>query len=107
MKILYFIIFGCINITVLTLWPTGTVGNKAFERANKIWDPIQNVIVLVMDMAVNVFFVYSVKRKLLSFGLTKYKKLITANILVIVANVTIDVCIMSSPLIYPYICLRD
>jgi hypothetical protein len=79
------------NIAVLGLWYPTIYGNDTAGRILKYFDPTQISVVLVLDVCLNIYFVVSIKRKLLSFGLGKYKMLIKANIVIILANMSTDV----------------
>ena len=78
-------------MAVFTIWLQAVKGIGIYERINTIWDPVQVIIVLLMDAALNIYFVIAVKRVLLSFGLAKYKLLIKANVLIILFNMATDV----------------
>ena len=106
LKIFYFVILLLINISVFGLWYPTIYGNERAGEILKIWDPVEICIVMVMDMCLNLYFIISVKRKLLSFGLGKYKTLIKANVLIILANLTTDVCFIPKSL-PPQLCLID
>lgn len=91
LKIIYLTILLLINAAVFTIWIQAESGSETYLRIDKIWDPVGIAIVLVLDVALNIYFIISVKRKLLSFGLAKYKLLIKANVLTILANLIADV----------------
>jgi hypothetical protein len=91
LKIIYLAILLLINAAVFTIWINAESGSKLFVHIDEIFDPVEIAIVIVLDVALNMYFIISIKQKLLSFGLAKYKLLIKANILIILANLIADV----------------
>ena len=92
LKIIYLTILLLINASVFVIWIKAETGSELFTHIDEIFDPVEIAIVLAMDIALNIYFIISIKRKLLSFGLAKYKLLIKANVLTILANLITDVC---------------
>lgn len=67
---------------------------------NNIWDRIEKVIFLLLDLSLNIYFIVLVKRKLLASGVTKYYPLFRFNIACVVISLSLDVLligIMSLP----------
>jgi hypothetical protein len=59
-----------------------------FTQINASWDPASKVIILFVDAALNIFFIQSVKKRLVKYhGLTKYAALVTFN-----ARLLVSIC---------------
>lgn len=59
------------------------------------WDRCEKVIYLIVDGALNVYFILIVKKNLISNGLGKYKRLTNFNIFIICFSLSMDVLIIS------------
>lgn len=59
------------------------------------WDRCEKVIYLIVDGALNVYFILIVKQNLISNGLAKYKRLTNFNIFIICFSLSMDVLIIS------------
>lgn len=101
LKIIYLVVLSLINVSVFATWIPAIMGKEPYIQINKIWDPLEASLVIAMDAALNIYFIISVKRKLLSFGLVKYKLLIRANVLTMLASLIVDVRLLYSPCLTP------
>jgi hypothetical protein len=89
-----FIAILLINISVICIWlPAQLHVNKTFEKVNSIWDRIQKALICVIDAGLNMYFVYLVRSRLISNGLTKYTRLFKFNSVMIVISVALDVSV--------------
>lgn len=61
-------------------------------RVNDIWDRASKALFLCTDLSLNIFFLKTVSRKLISAGLNKYKILFRYNACMICVSMLIDVC---------------
>jgi hypothetical protein len=91
LKIIYLVVLLLINVSVFATWIPAIMGKEPYIEINKIWDPLEASLVVAMDVALNIYYIISVKRKLLSFGPEKYKLLIKSNVLAMLANLIVDV----------------
>jgi hypothetical protein len=62
-------------------------------RINNIWDRLEKVIYLLIDLVLNGYFLYLVRSKLITKGLTKYKRLFNFNAIIVLVSLSMDVCI--------------
>ncbi|KAK7915264.1 hypothetical protein PG985_012967 [Apiospora marii] len=74
-------------------------------RANDVWDRASKALFLCTDLSLNVFFLKTVSRKLISAGLTKYKILFRYNACMVCISMLIDasyigVMSLQSPVTY-------
>ncbi|KAL1663146.1 hypothetical protein GGF50DRAFT_116317 [Schizophyllum commune] len=93
-----FLIF-LVNVSVFVVWVPAKIGaSEAFVRTNKWWDRVEKVIYLTIDMSLNSYFILTVKRRLVSYGLKRYDALVRYNAYIAVVSCTMDVfiiCMMS------------
>ncbi|KAF2010181.1 hypothetical protein BU24DRAFT_400921 [Aaosphaeria arxii CBS 175.79] len=96
-----------INISVFCIWiPARLQVSKSYELVNEIWDRCEKVIYLLIDAALNWYFLKVVKANLINNGLQKYDRLFKYNQRIIVLSLLMDVMIiaaMSIPNSFVYI----
>ncbi|KAK8134592.1 hypothetical protein PG984_006604 [Apiospora sp. TS-2023a] len=86
---------GVINVSVFCIWiPARLQISPAFVHINEIWDRVEKCIFCLMDVALNVYFVYLVRSRLISNGLTKYNRLFKFNLFMIVVSMSLDVILI-------------
>ncbi|KAH0610103.1 uncharacterized protein H6S33_012649 [Morchella sextelata] len=89
------IVVTMINISVFIIWiPAHAQNNARYLAINAIWDRIEKVILLVIDAALNWYFVRVVRQRLVSQGHTKYDKLVAFNIRIITVSLAMDCVII-------------
>ncbi|KAH8585399.1 hypothetical protein B0O99DRAFT_474424, partial [Bisporella sp. PMI_857] len=107
LKLTLFILVGLINISVYCIWIPARLGiSKTIVHVNDIWDRIEKVIYLLIDGALNGYFLYLVRAKLVSRGLTKYKPLFNFNAVIVCVSLSMDILIigmMSLPNTFIYV----
>lgn len=82
----------CINISVYTIWiPARLQISETYIHINEVWDRVEKGIFLVVDAGLNIYFIYLVRSKLISNGLTKYFRLYHFNIAMILCSISLDV----------------
>src|SRR4051812_2521818 len=75
------IILGLVNISVFCIWiPARLQISKRIIFVNEVWDRVEKVIFLFIDGALNLYFIYLVRAKLIANGLTKYTVLFKFNL---------------------------
>jgi hypothetical protein len=84
-----------INVAVFIIWiPAHTVPpvSETFVKINNVWDKISKVLILIVDAALNWYFLRTVKIRLVKqHGLTKYRPLISFNAKLMVLSIGMDV----------------
>ena len=86
------ILIGLINISVYCIWiPARLQISDTYINVNNIWDRIEKVLFCLIDLSLNVYFIYLVHSKLIANGLTKYNRLFHFNVAMIFVSVSLDV----------------
>ncbi|KAI1207731.1 uncharacterized protein F4807DRAFT_469228 [Annulohypoxylon truncatum] len=89
------IIFGLINLSVYLIWiPARLEINETYIRINDIWDRIEKGIFCMIDVSLNIYFIYLVRSGLISNGLTKYMPLFIFNILMLTFSLSLDIILI-------------
>jgi len=65
-------------------------------RINSVWDRIEKALYLVIDGALNWYFIHVVKSNLVEHGLEKYNALVRFNQRIIVVSLIMDVAIIGA-----------
>ncbi|KAH7192805.1 uncharacterized protein B0J16DRAFT_380692 [Fusarium flagelliforme] len=101
LKWLVFAIILAVNISVFIIWlPARLQINDRWIWLNGIWDRVEKVIFAVVDGALNGYFIYLVRSRLIENGLTKYVPLYRMNLALIFLSLSLDfalVGLMSLP----------
>ncbi|KAL5113325.1 hypothetical protein ACEQ8H_008804 [Pleosporales sp. CAS-2024a] len=96
-----------INISVFNIWiPARLQISDRYHIINEYWDRIEKVLYLIVDGALNWYFLKIVKANLIRNGLTKYDKLVKFNQRIVIISLLMDVMIigaMSIPNSFVYI----
>ncbi|CAG9996065.1 unnamed protein product [Clonostachys byssicola] len=91
-----FIIVLMINIAVACIWiPSRLQISKTYITINNYWDRAEKAVLAVIDLCLNVYFVYLVRSSLISYGLTKYVRLYRFNLFMIAISLSMDVLIIA------------
>ncbi|KAJ4137865.1 hypothetical protein NW754_001509 [Fusarium falciforme] len=80
--------------------------SETWIRIDAIWDRIEKVIFLLVDASLNIYFIYLVRTRLISNGLTKYNTLFAVNITMVIISISMDVVLiglMSLPVAVVYL----
>lgn len=81
-----------INISVACIWiPARLQRSKAYEHINEYWDRSEKIILAIIDLFLNAYFIYQVRSSLIAYGLTKYVRLYHYNLVMIAISMTMDV----------------
>ncbi|KAH6664035.1 hypothetical protein B0J14DRAFT_644459 [Halenospora varia] len=95
LKIGVAILITAVNISVYCIWvPARLQVSAKYEHVNKIWDRCEKVIYLLVDGALNWYFIHTVKIQLVNQGL-KYNRLVRFNMWIIGFSLSMDVLIIS------------
>ncbi len=86
-----FIVVGIITGTAATVWiPARMEISPTWMRINYIWTRGEKICLLLLDGALNFYFLYLIRRNLIDYGLDKYQPLYWFNIAMIVLELTLD-----------------
>ena len=92
-----FLFILAINISVFCIWiPARLQITPTYMRINKIWDRAEKVIFAVVDVGLNMYFIYMVRSKLVANGLTKYTMLYRFNLIMIAISLSLDVSLLQA-----------
>ncbi|KAM5372443.1 hypothetical protein ACJZ2D_007481 [Fusarium nematophilum] len=95
LKWLVFGIILAINISVFIIWmPARLQINDTWVHLNEIWDRCEKVIFALVDGALNGYFIYLVRSRLIENGLTKYVPLYRMNLVLIFVSLSLDVALV-------------
>lgn len=96
LKWLCFLILLAINISVFCIWvPARLQISQRYIDINNIWDRMEKVIFAIMDAALNFYFIYVVKKRLISNGLHKYNRLYQMNLFLVGISIALDVSLVN------------
>ncbi|CAI6096634.1 unnamed protein product [Clonostachys chloroleuca] len=86
-----FIIVLIINIAVACIWiPSRLQISETYITINNYWDRAEKAVLAVIDLCLNVYFVYLVRSSLIAYGLTKYVRLYRFNLFMIAVSLSMD-----------------
>ncbi|KAK1978284.1 hypothetical protein LZ30DRAFT_784278 [Colletotrichum cereale] len=90
------VLITAVNISVYNIWiPARLQISDRYIEINDWWDRCEKVIYLIVDGALNVYFVRIVQKNLVTHGLTKYKRLTRFNMFIIGFSLSMDVLIIA------------
>lgn len=97
LKLGVFAIVLLINISVYCIWlPARLQINDTYIHVNDVWDRTEKAIFAVVDVALNVYFLWTVRHNLIAAGLTKYQPLYRFNLAMICCSMSLDVILIGS-----------
>ncbi|RSL81909.1 hypothetical protein BHE90_006623 [Fusarium euwallaceae] len=100
------IIVSLINLSGFCIWiPARLQISHLYEEINVIWDRTEKAVFLIVDLGLNLYFIYLVRSRLIAGGLTKYWQLFHFNVAMVFVSVTLDCVLMGatflpSPVVY-------
>ncbi|KAF2186469.1 hypothetical protein K469DRAFT_706445 [Zopfia rhizophila CBS 207.26] len=95
LKLSLLIAVGIINASVYVVWiPARMEVSPTWVHINEIWDRIEKVIYLFLDLGLNCYFLWLVRSKLIARGLTKYQPLYRFNASIVVISICMDALII-------------
>ncbi|KAH7398375.1 hypothetical protein BKA66DRAFT_565985 [Pyrenochaeta sp. MPI-SDFR-AT-0127] len=90
------ILITAVNISVYNIWiPARLQVSEKYIWLNDWWDRCEKVIYLIVDGALNFYFIRIVQQNLVKHGLTKYKSLVRFNMFIVGFSLSMDVLIIS------------
>lgn len=88
-------IVALVNISVFCIWiPAHLEVSPAWVHLNFIWEKVEKSVFLVVDLALNMYFLYLVRSRLISKGLTKYWRLYHFNASIVLVSVAMDLLLL-------------
>lgn len=85
-----------VNISVFVIWiPAQLQINTTFIKINDIYDRVEKAIFLLVDLSLNIHFLWLVRSELISAGMMKYMKLFEFNASIIFISISMDILIIS------------
>lgn len=89
-------IITAINISVYCIWiPARLQISDTYVHLNEWWDRAEKIIYLLIDAALNIYFMRTVQYNLVQPGLHKYKNLVRFNMFIICFSLAMDVMIIA------------
>ncbi|KAH7111882.1 hypothetical protein B0J11DRAFT_191543 [Dendryphion nanum] len=102
-----FLLIGAVNISVYCIWIPAHMGTSpTFVTLNLIWERIEKTFFLVVDLGLNLYFLYLVRYRLIANGLTKYMRLFKFNAAMVFVSTSMDILLLgllSLPNPYDYV----
>ncbi|KAF6513996.1 hypothetical protein IWW34DRAFT_858678 [Fusarium oxysporum f. sp. albedinis] len=90
------VLITAVNISVYTIWiPARLQISERYIWINEWWDRVEKAIYLIVDGALNYYFIRIVQRNLVMHGLTKYRSLVKFNMCIVGFSLSMDVLIIS------------
>ncbi|WKT53927.1 hypothetical protein QSH57_004511 [Fusarium oxysporum f. sp. vasinfectum] len=90
------VLITAVNISVYNIWiPARLQISERYIWINEWWDRVEKAIYLIVDGALNFYFIRIVQRNLVMRGLTKYRSLVKFNMCIVGFSLSMDVLIIS------------
>ncbi|KAM6488327.1 hypothetical protein HDV62DRAFT_347535 [Trichoderma sp. SZMC 28011] len=90
-----FLLLLLVNISVMVIWtPAHLQLSPRWIHINDIWDRVEKVIFLLIDLSLNVRFMYLVRSRLIKSGLSKYIPLYRLNLVLVCFSMCLDVSLI-------------
>ncbi|KAL1841311.1 hypothetical protein VTJ49DRAFT_7148 [Mycothermus thermophilus] len=95
LKVSLAVAIGIINVSVFIVWiPARLQISPEWVFANEVWDRTEKAIYAVIDMALNVYFMWLVKTKLVAGGLKQYTVLWKYNVVMVCLSISLDIMLI-------------
>lgn len=95
LKIGVAVLITAVNISVYCIWiPARLQISERYVHINVIWDRCEKVIYLLVDAALNWYFIRIVQKRLVKQGLVKYDRLVRFNMWIISFSLAMDLLII-------------
>lgn len=109
LKYVLAVVITLVNISVFCIWvPAHMPGaSQARINLNNAWERTEKSFFLILDLGLNLFFLYLVRSRLISGGLTKYWRLYNFNVGLAVVSTCMDILLLGflslrNPYVYVY-----
>ena len=96
MKWTLVVAIGCVNIAVFYIWTTAQMPSATPYQVmvNHMFEKAEKSFFLVIDLALNLYFLYLVRFRLIADGLSKYWRLFNFNAGIVVVSTSMDVLLL-------------
>ncbi|RBA09748.1 hypothetical protein FPRO05_05684 [Fusarium proliferatum] len=95
LKWIVFALILVVNISVFILWtPAHLQINDQWIWLSNIWDRCEKIIFALVDGALNAYFIYLVRSRLIENGFAKYIPLCRMNLFLIIVSLSLDVVLV-------------
>ena len=95
LKWVLFLLISAVNISVFCIWIPAHMGvSPTFVTLNLIWERIEKAFFLIVDLGLNLYFLYLVRYRLVANGLTKYMRLFQFNAAIVFVSTSMDVLLL-------------
>lgn len=97
----FWVKWGCfgyiclLNLSVFIIWMPAQLQYQPWHKINLVWDRVEKALFLIVDVGLNIYFMYLVKTRLISGGMTKYWPLFRFNVCMVFISVSMDVLIIA------------
>ncbi|RYP91166.1 hypothetical protein DL770_002728 [Monosporascus sp. CRB-9-2] len=90
------IAIGCINIAVCYIWTTAQMPSATPYQimVNHMFEKAEKSFFLVLDLGLNLYFLYLVRFRLIADGLSKYWRLFNFNAGIVVVSTSMDILLL-------------
>jgi hypothetical protein len=96
LKVAVATLITAINLSVYCIWiPARLQINESYIHTNEWWDRCEKAIYLIVDAALNLYFIRIVQKNLVHGGLAKYRGLVQWNMFIIGFSLSMDVLIIA------------
>ena len=87
---------GCINITVGVIWTSAHMPGATTEQIylNNAFEKAEKTFFLIIDLGLNLCFLYLVRFRLIALGLNKYWLLFKVNIAMVFLSTAMDALLL-------------
>ncbi|KAH8725584.1 hypothetical protein GQ44DRAFT_615329 [Phaeosphaeriaceae sp. PMI808] len=90
-----FLLISAVNISVFCIWIPAHMGaGPTFVTFNMIWERFEKTFFLVIDLGLNLYFLYLVRYRLIANGLTKYMRLFRFNAAIVLVSTSMDILLL-------------
>ncbi|KAL7943367.1 hypothetical protein V8C42DRAFT_359089 [Trichoderma barbatum] len=90
-----FLVLLMVNISVIVIWvPAHLQISPRWVRINEIWDRCEKVIFCIIDLSLNIRFMYLVRSRLIKCGLSKYIPVYRLNLVLVSFSMCLDVSLI-------------
>lgn len=87
----------CINISVYCIWiPARLQISERWIHINRVWDRIEKTLYLLVDGALNFYFIHTVQNRLVEQGLQKYDQVVRFNKMIVGLSLSMDCLIIGT-----------
>jgi hypothetical protein len=91
-----FISIGLVNLAVCVIWTMAMLpgATQSQIRLNILFEKAEKAFFLILDLSLNLFFLYLVRYRLIADGLSKYWKLYHFNIGIVILSTSMDILLL-------------